>query len=63
MEEIAGEFKSDLRFQSDAIDALQGSAEDLIASRFARCSQLVDLCNRDTVRQEHWQFVQDETSV
>ena len=63
VEEIAGEFKSDLRFQPEAIEALQASAEDLLSTRFARCSQLVELCKRDTVREEHWNFVQDDASA
>lgn len=62
VDEIASECKSDMRFQQDAIDALQHSAEDLIVSRFHRCSELADLCKRDTVQQEHWNFVQEEVS-
>jgi histone H3/H4 len=60
VEEIASGFKSDLRFQQEGLDALQESAEDLISNHFQRCSQLTELCKRDTVRQEHWRFVQEE---
>jgi histone H3/H4 len=58
VEEIASNYKSDLRFQKEAIEALQESAETLISDRFARCSELADLCKLDTVRHEHWRFVQ-----
>jgi histone H3/H4 len=56
--EIAAGFKSDLRFQGDAIDALQESAERLLLERFERCAALADLCKLDTVRGEHWRFVE-----
>jgi histone H3 len=59
VEEIASDFKSDLRFQQDGLDALQESAEEMLSGRFQRCSQLAELCNRDTVRCEHWRFVQE----
>lgn len=58
--EIAGQYKSDLRFQREAVEALQEASEILVSERFARCSQLVDLCKLDTVRDEHWRFVQGE---
>lgn len=58
--EIASDYHSDLRFQRGAYDALQEASETLISERFARCSQLVDLCKLDTVRDEHWRFVQGE---
>ncbi len=59
-QEIAADLHPDLRFQRDAFDALQESAEDLVIQRFVRCSQLADLCKLDTVRHEHWRFVQEE---
>ena len=62
VQEIAGEFKSDMRFQRDAYEALQEAAEGLVSRRFLRCSQLADLCKLDTVRDEHWRFVQDEAA-
>lgn len=61
--EIASDYKSDLRFQREAIDALQEASETLVSERFARCSQLVDLCKLDTVRDEHWRFVQGESGM
>jgi len=54
-----GDRKSDLRIQGKAMEALQESAETLITERFVRCSELADLCKLDTVRGEHWRFVQD----
>lgn len=59
VEELAAECKSDLRFQQDAIEALQESAENLIAERFVRCAELAELCKLDTVRDDHWRFVRD----
>jgi histone H3/H4 len=59
VEEIAAGCKSDLRFQQDAIDALQESTESLISERFVRCAELAELCKLDTVRDDHWRFVRD----
>ena len=60
VQEIAGECgRSDLRIQRKAFDALQESAEQLVTRQFVRCSQLAELCKLDTVRHEHWKFVQD----
>jgi len=59
VQEIATSYKSDLRIQQAAVDALQESAENLIAERFAKCSELLEICKLDTVRDEHWRFVQD----
>jgi histone H3/H4 len=58
--EIASEYKSDLRFQREAYEALQEAAENLVSERFGRCSQLASLCKLDTVRDEHWRFVQGD---
>ena len=57
VQEIADGYKSELRLQQDALDALQESAEALLTERFHRCSELADLCKLDTVREEHWLFV------
>lgn len=59
VEEIASGFKSDLRFQPDGIDALQESAEGLIAEHFERCAQVAGLCKVDTIRKEHWCFARE----
>jgi histone H3 len=59
VQEIASEYKSDLRFQQEALDALQESSENLIIEQFHRCSELADLCKLDTVREEHWRFVRE----
>ena len=58
--EIVSDIKSDLRVQQDATDALQEAAEEVITRRFERCSPLVELCKKDTVKGEHWGFVADE---
>lgn len=55
--QIAHDIKSDLRFQSEAMDALQAAAENLLTDRFRRCSELALLCKMDTVRTDHWRFV------
>lgn len=60
VQEIAQEFKSDLRFQQDGLDALQEAVEMLVIERFKKCSRLAELCRKDTVRGEHWNFVCDE---
>jgi histone H3/H4 len=54
--EIAAGCKSDLRLQSEGLDALQESAETMVAEHFQRCSQLAELCRLDTIRAEHWHF-------
>lgn len=59
VEEIAASYKSDLRFQPDGIDALQESAEGLLAEHFGRCAQVAGLCKVDTIRKEHWCFARD----
>jgi histone H3/H4 len=58
VQEIVDSYHSDMRLQQGAVDALQESAETLLLERFERCSELVDLCKLDTVREEHWRFVQ-----
>lgn len=59
VEEIAGGCKSDLRFQPEGIDALQESAENLIAEHFGRCAKVADLCKVDTIRKHHWCFARE----
>lgn len=60
VQEIAGERKSDLRFQQEAVDILQETAENLVVERFKKCARIADLCRMDTVRSEHWNFVRQE---
>ena len=60
VQEIAAGMKSDLRFQPEAIEALQECAERLVTDNFERCSHLAELCKLDTVRHEHWRFVLKE---
>ena len=64
VEEIAAQYKSDLRFQPDGIDALQESAENLLMEHFERCAQVASLCKVDTIRKHHWCFARDgETTL
>jgi len=59
VQEIADSYKSDLRMQQAAVDALQEASETLLSERFGRCAELAELCKLDTIRDEHWRFVQD----
>ena len=64
VEEIAADCKSDLRFQKNAFSILQEDAELLIIERFKRCSRIAEICRKDTIRDEHWNFVrEDEDSL
>ena len=54
---IAARCRSDLRFQQEAIDILQETAEGLLVDRFQKCSRVAELCKVDTVRRDHWNFV------
>lgn len=60
--EIMEERKSDLRIQDTALEALQESVETLLVERFGKCSKLMELCNLETVREEHWRFVHEQDS-
>lgn len=60
VEEIAATNKSDLRFQLDAMTTLQEDAELLVIERFKRCARLAELCRKDTVRDEHWNFLRED---
>lgn len=64
VEEIAGKYKSDLRFQPEGIDALQESAENMLAEHFERCAHVAGLCKVDTIRKQHWTFARSgETTL
>lgn len=63
VQEIMSTYKSDLRIQDSALDALQESSETLLAERFGRCAQLASLCKLDTIRDDHWRFVQNGDAV
>ena len=56
VQEIAGERKSDVRFQVGAIDALHTASENLLMDKFGRCNKLMTLCNTCTVQELHWKF-------
>ena len=44
----------ELRFQENAIDALQEAGEDLLKERFRTCGVLADMCRNSTVKERHW---------
>jgi hypothetical protein len=52
--------KSDLRLRQDALDTVQEDAEMLIIERFKRCARLAEICRKDTVRSEHWNYVRED---
>jgi len=63
VQSIADDFKSDLRFQREATDALQEAAEMLLIGRFKKCSRLSELCRMDTLRKEHWDFLNGDEDL
>ena len=63
MQEAAIKINPDIRIQTEASDALQEAAENMLIHQFARCHQLTDLCKMDTLRTEHWKFVSGETKA
>ena len=60
MQEIAADYKSDLRFQQNAIDALQEASEIFVGNRFERSNHLAKLCKMDTVKLSHFQLAADQ---
>lgn len=52
--------RCDLRIQKEACDVMQAAAEEMLTERFKRCKRLAELCKIDTVRREHWRFVDTE---
>jgi len=61
VQEISDKVRPGMRYQKEAADALQEAAERELVGNFAKCSRLAELCRKDTVREEHWQFVQEAT--
>ena len=59
---LIADINPDLRIQAEAVEALQEASESMLIHRFARCHQLTDLCKMDTLRTEHWNFVEGETT-
>jgi histone H3/H4 len=62
VQEIVDTCKCDLRLQPDAVKTLQEAAENMLTYGFVRCARLADICKLDTVREEHWRFVQESAS-
>jgi histone H3/H4 len=59
VQEISDKVKPGMRYQKEAADALQEAAERVLVGHFAKCSKLTDLCQKDTLRQEHWKFIRE----
>jgi histone H3/H4 len=53
--EIAGDFKSDLRWTADALTALQGESELFVEEHFARARDLSDRFKHSTVTLRHFE--------
>jgi histone H3/H4 len=60
VEQIARDYRSDLRFQDATIEALHEASENCLVHRFVRCARLAHICKIDTVRKEHWRFVRND---
>lgn len=60
VQEITSKCKSDIRIQQEALDALQEAVEILIIERFQKCARLAEVCRKDTVYAEHWNYVGEE---
>ena len=53
--ELAAEYKSDLRFSADAIEALQGDSELFLEEHFGRARELSDRFHHSTVSLRHFE--------
>ena len=52
--EIAHNFKSDLRWESEALEALQVDAEAYLISRFSEANERKELCKSGTLKRAHF---------
>jgi histone H3/H4 len=52
--ELGQDFKSDLLWKANSIQALQEASEDLIQGRFHHAARLAKLCKVDTVTPQHF---------
>ena len=52
--EIASDFKSDLRWESDALEALQVDAEAYLIGRFSEANKRKNLCKSGTLKKAHF---------
>ena len=53
--EITGDFKSDLRWTAEALEALQGDAEQFVEEHFARARDLSHRFGHSTVAPRHFE--------
>ena len=53
--ELSQERKSDIRWQADALKALQVDAEASLIKLFDRANKVRRLCKSKTLRVDHWQ--------
>lgn len=61
--EIMQDIRSDLRVEKDAMEALQEATEAHLKERFFRCGKLADLCKLNTIKDDHWRFVNEEFTI
>jgi histone H3/H4 len=52
--EIASDFKSDLRWEAEALEALQVDAEAYLIGRFGEADKLRKLCKSGTLKRAHF---------
>ena len=52
--EIASDFKSDLRWEAEALEALQVDAEAYLIGRFSEADKLKKLCKSGTLNRAHF---------
>lgn len=62
VQEITAKMNPTMRYQRGATDALQEAGERALVLHFGKCSKLTELCHKDTLRKEHWRFI-DEHAV
>lgn len=54
VKEIGHDFKSDMLWQPEAIQALQEASEHMLEQRFRKANKLAQLCKVDTITAAHF---------
>jgi len=54
VKELGNDFKSDLLWQPDAVQALQEASEHMLEQRFRKANHLARLCKVDTITAAHF---------
>ena len=54
VKEIAGKYKTDLRWEAEALEALQVDAETYLLEQFHRANKARVLCKHLTLGKNHW---------